>query len=183
MDKYDRRFGFVKLHSELEASKMIHSLHGKTFEGNILKLDFALWKNRTSGSQANVGLCFAKSKTSNLDVQSLSKHTKVGDGERASNSVVRLDNDGEYKNMALNSVLVQDMKCSVVVDTLNSSTVVEVMNQLDALGYDNILVRGLSKFKYLLTFMNKCDYDNLDTDLLGLGFLRCYAVSLEDLLL
>lgn len=52
-----------------------------------------------------------------------------------------------------NAKIMKEISCSVVVETLDPSSVSKVISQLVALGYDNILIRGLSFHKFLLTFM------------------------------
>lgn len=59
----------------------------------------------------------------------------------------------------------------------------EVLSQLDSLGYDNIMVRILSSYKFLLTFIDKDEFKKLDMDLPGLGFVECNQVQIEDLIL
>lgn len=85
-------------------------------------------------------------------------------------------------SLEVNAQLEKDIKCIVMVETLLPSSITDILIQLDSLGYEKILVKGLSSHKFLLTFIKEEDFLKLDMQLLELGFLNCRKVSMEDLI-
>lgn len=85
-------------------------------------------------------------------------------------------------SLEVNAQLEKEIKCIVMVETLLPSSITDILIQLDSLGYEKILVKGLSSHKFLLTFIKEEDFLKLDMQLLELGFLNCRKVSMEDLI-
>lgn len=159
-------------------------MSGKSFNGNILKLDYALKKrfpkNNSSVSEAPDRHASVRTGTSQSQVPvsmpprvdavgSLPKHPS---NPNDAGILVGFDNS-----------MMDDLKHSVIVTTLKPRTITDILNQLDLLGYNEVIVRGLSRFKYLLTFLDKAAFKDLDMSLLGLGFLSCDHVKTEDLVI
>lgn len=74
----------------------------------------------------------------------------------------------------------EEVSLSLVVTTWKFSSVAEILNTLESLGFKDIVVRGITCKKFLLTFLDKETFDNLDIELLGLGFLSCKIATVED---
>lgn len=78
-----------------------------------------------------------------------------------------------------NQDLVTELSKSVTVSTWKNSSVVEVLDVLESFGYDNVFLREISCRRFLLTFQDQELFDQLDIDLLGLGFLDSVFSSEE----
>lgn len=187
LDKYGQRYGFVKLSSSREAESLIQKLRGRTFEGHKLRLDFAKKKKRLSNnssfSKKGQGSAVNCDKEKGIQGPQASQvnYSESVARDRATTSQEK--HDSNVLRVSANESNQLDFSQSVVVQTLQDSSVTDVMNQLDLLGYDNILVRGLCPCKFLLTFMDKSDFQNLDKDLLGLGFSLCRDMVQDDLII
>ncbi|KAL1811361.1 hypothetical protein ACET3Z_021426 [Daucus carota] len=78
--------------------------------------------------------------------------------------------------------IASDISKSLVVTTWKESTTIEVLNSIELLGHEDILVRGLSSRKFLITFPTQESFLEVDQDLFGLSFLECNQASIEDLI-
>lgn len=184
-DKYGRRYGFVKCRNSLEASSFINKLNGKMFGKNKLRSDFAL-KKSSDKQKENVMDPSKVAHRKTEDRGDFGNHRSTRSHHAESNYLQPSSNTDSVKadgNVGcVDNPLQKELERSVMVETLEPHAVTDVLNQLDLLGYDNILVKGLSSFKFLLTFMDQLSFDRLDKDLLGLGFLQCKVPNIEDLL-
>lgn len=69
----------------------------------------------------------------------------------------------------------------MVIELWKPGTVLEVINTLEVLGFVNIVVRGISSFKYLLTWESVEKLKEVDMEMLSLGFLNCKQATWRDI--
>lgn len=144
----------------------------------MLKLDYVKGKSIRSSTPVHI-LNIQYTSKSNAENSSGSKMTST-----RHNKGFHIPNESIFSlNTHATKSLVLDISQSVVVETIKTSYVPHVMNQLDSLCYDNILVRGLSTYKFILIFMDKEEFLKLDKYLLGLVFLQCRGVEDDDLII
>ncbi|KAK1390225.1 hypothetical protein POM88_018403 [Heracleum sosnowskyi] len=154
-DKYGKRYGFVKLRNYSEAVDFIHKLAGEKFQGHTIKLYFATKKKKVYSvlkPSSPLNIVATKVVDQEKHISNSDKASKVNDG---------LSNQTNGLNLVQDSKLNGDINNSAVVETMESSSVVDVLKHLDSLGFDNIQVRGLSRFKFLLTFMEEAVFEKL----------------------
>lgn len=178
-DKHGKRYGFIKVQNHNDASLLIKNISGHLFKGNTLKLDFALKKNFKNQNPLSGDANSEKTSSKPTETTSDTRHERASPQEKGSHSpTVNIGKKIEHDR-----TLTKELESSIIVETLSPSLVSEVINQLDMLGYDNVLVRGLSKFKFLLTFIEYATFKNLDMGLLELGFIKCELVNIESLII
>ncbi|KAL1818586.1 hypothetical protein ACET3Z_013455 [Daucus carota] len=75
----------------------------------------------------------------------------------------------EGLELALKSDVEKELDRSVVVETWKPRQVIDIIGTLETLGFVNIVVRGISSFKFLLTMSLEEELRELDLELLGWG--------------
>lgn len=174
-DKFGKRFGFIKLQSILEAENFIRGVNGKLLDGNAIRAQFA--HKQVSQDNKKGRREFKQARVELIDKR----------GERESLPCIPDKADrktlGTVKLEVADHILSSEVERSLVVSTWKESSIVEILNTIEALGYEGVLVRSLSSTKFLVTFPSSDSFLKLDQDLFGLGFLDCKPVSVEDLII
>uniref|UniRef100_A0A175YH73 RRM domain-containing protein n=1 Tax=Daucus carota subsp. sativus TaxID=79200 RepID=A0A175YH73_DAUCS len=175
-DKFGKRFGFIRLQSIIEAEKFIRGVNGKLLAGNAIRAQFAQKqvsqvidkKGRKEFKQTRIELVDQRREREPL-------HCISDKAERKIMGTVKLE--------VADHILSSEIERSLVVSSWKESSIVEILNTIEALGYEGVPVRSLSSTKFLVTFPSSDSFLNLDQDLFGLGFLDCKPVSVDDLIL
>uniref|UniRef100_A0A166EQM6 RRM domain-containing protein n=1 Tax=Daucus carota subsp. sativus TaxID=79200 RepID=A0A166EQM6_DAUCS len=165
-DKFGRRFGFARLASLNEAEKFISSANGKFFQGNQLKVQYAKdFKKDKAGS----------SPPSRVE-------SNGGSVESYPDAGFNLASPTKFLEFEARKDLEEEIGRSMVIELWKPSSVTEVVDTLEMLGFVNIVVRGISSFKFLLTWDSVEKLEETDIELLSLGFLSCKKASWRDII-
>lgn len=187
-DRLGKRYGFAKLQSESEAEDFRRNVNGKMLEGHIVRAQLAHPKNSFHSSRKEDSQLEGHSRGSKLNKQ-VEQDNQPGLGNNMQGDVKpteileQADVVPRVKLNSTNKALMADVSRSFIVQTWKVSSVVEVLNTIEVLGYADVLVRKLSSKKFLVTFPTLEHFLGVDQDLLGLGFLGCRAANLEDLII
>ncbi|WOG95408.1 hypothetical protein DCAR_0414726 [Daucus carota subsp. sativus] len=183
-DKLGKRFGFAKLQSMQEAELFKNKINGKILAGNVIRAQFARGKKESNLKQKKGNYDKEYNKKVKEPSHELNNRQMASKDPRHPSEEAIVDRKEEPLHLeAVNKELVNDLGRSVVVHTWKDSSVVEVLNTAEVLGYQGVLVRGISSRKFLITFPTMESFLNLDQELLGLGYLGCHQARLDDLVL
>ncbi|WOH03661.1 hypothetical protein DCAR_0623060 [Daucus carota subsp. sativus] len=174
-DKLGKKYDFLKLQTIDEVENFIEGINGKSLTGNIIRAQFAkkqikkaLQMERKKGGMEDAGI--------------------KGKEEKQEPPPIKTENKANEEKLSIKletteSVLTSDVAMSLIVKSWKDCSIVEVLNSIELLGYEGVLVRGLSSRKFLVTFPSLEIFLDLDQDLFGLGFLDCYPASIDDMVL
>ncbi|WOG83110.1 hypothetical protein DCAR_0102284 [Daucus carota subsp. sativus] len=179
-DRLGKRFGFAKLQSMQEAELFKNKINGKILAGNVIRAQFARGK-KVSNLKQKKGNYDKEYKEPSHELNN--RQTESKDPRQPSEDALVERKEKPLRLEAVNKELVNDLGRSVVVQTWKDSSVVEVLNTAEVLGYQGVLVRGLSSRKFLITFPTMESFLNMDQELFGLGYLGCHQARLDDLVL
>ncbi|KAL1805264.1 hypothetical protein ACET3Z_028332 [Daucus carota] len=161
-DRYGRRIGFIKARSSQEAFKLKSAIGGKRLNGYILKTDMAKSKKAKASKPFAPEMVTINNREEDAFTNN---HSSNNEGDKEQDAILSPE-------VLVNETLKKEVDRSLVITTWKNSSIMEVLNTLDALDYKDLIVRSISRRKFLLTFQDVSSFQDADIEFIGLATLN-----------
>ncbi|KAL1802583.1 hypothetical protein ACET3Z_031230 [Daucus carota] len=203
-DKFGNRIGFIVAKNGGEATKIISKLNGHCMGKSTLYLALAKNPNKSSPqvshhrvsqpiaphtrpkecASLNASNCGNNHRKDSQDKNPES--ASIRPNERITEDVYPSKTD--FANTTSGSTILphdaalqEELECCVLLVTAKKETVSNVEMIVAGLGFREVIIRGLSSFKFMAYFTDVACLEELDLDFLHVGFMEVSKIREEDL--
>ena len=204
-DKFGNRIGFIVAKNGGEAFKIISKLNGHCMGKSTLYLALAKNTNKSSPqvthhrvsqpiaphtrpkecASMNASICENNHCTDSQDKNPESP--LIRPNKRITEDVY--PSKANFANTTSGSTILphdvalqEELECCVLLVTAKKETVSNVEMIVAGLGFREVIIRGLSSFKFMAYFTDVACLEELDLDFLHVGFMEVRKIREEDLI-